>query len=297
MLQKGTDYTVSYKDNVNAGKATVTFTGKGDYEGTVSKQFTINKADRTITASNVTKTYGDQSFGLGAKLSGEGKLSYRSENTSAVTVDDSGKATVKGAGNATIVISSEATDNYNAVSKKITVTVKPADISRASVGAIKDKTYSGKAIKPALTVKLNGKTLKPDRDYVTAYADNKNAGTATITVTGKGNYKGSLKATFRIKKAAITVKTKKITLNASAVKEKDKKYSAGKVFDITKNSGEVTYRKTKGTNKVSVSKKGKVTVKKGLKKGSYTIKVKVKAAGDKNHTKVTKTVSFKVVVK
>ncbi|MCR5475264.1 MAG: hypothetical protein K6F28_08695 [Lachnospiraceae bacterium] len=56
-------------------------------------------------------------------------------------------------------------------------------------------------------------------------------------------------------------------------------------------------RKTKGTNKISVSKTGKITVKKGLKAGSYTVKVKVTAKRDKNHTKATKTVSLKVVVK
>ena len=74
-----------------------------------------------------------------------------------------------------------------------------ADISNAVVTLEKDSyTYDGKAKTPAVTVKLNGKTLILNTDYTVSYSNNTKAGTAKVTVTGKGNYKGSVTKTFTI---------------------------------------------------------------------------------------------------
>ncbi len=76
------------------------------------------------------------------------------------------------------------------------------DISKAAVTLEKDTyPYDGKAKTPAVTVTLNGKTLTLNTDYTVAYTDNVNVGTAKATVTGKGNYKGSVTKTFTITKA------------------------------------------------------------------------------------------------
>lgn len=68
-------------------------------------------------------------------------------------------------------------------------------------------TYDGKAKKPTVTVtaKVNGKTktLKNKTNYTVSYKNNKAAGTATVVVTGKGNYTGSTTRTFTIKKAVV----------------------------------------------------------------------------------------------
>ncbi len=58
-LKEGTDYTVKYQDNTNAGTAKYTVTGKGNYIGTVNGEFTIDQATITVTAENKTKTEGD----------------------------------------------------------------------------------------------------------------------------------------------------------------------------------------------------------------------------------------------
>ena len=71
-------------------------------------------------------------------------------------------------------------------------------IASATASAIADKTYTGKAIKPAPVLKYKGKTLKKGTDYTLAYASNKAVGKATITVTGRGKYKGSRKLYFNI---------------------------------------------------------------------------------------------------
>lgn len=58
--------------------------------------------------------------------------------------------------------------------------------------------YTGKALTPAVTVTYNGTTLVNGTDYVVTYSNNKEPGTATVTVTGQGSYRGSLSKTFQI---------------------------------------------------------------------------------------------------
>ncbi|MBQ6346368.1 MAG: InlB B-repeat-containing protein, partial [Clostridia bacterium] len=76
-----------------------------------------------------------------------------------------------------------------------------------TVAAIPGQTYSGAAIKPAPVVRdqTTGETLAEGVDYAVTYTDNVNVGTATATVTGKGDYAGQVSKTFTIKKAALTV--------------------------------------------------------------------------------------------
>lgn len=63
-------------------------------------------------------------------------------------------------------------------------------------------TYTGSPITPAVSVTLKGTQLMKDRDYTIAYTNHTNVGTATVTVTGIGNYAGTAKKTFVISKAA-----------------------------------------------------------------------------------------------
>ena len=79
------------------------------------------------------------------------------------------------------------------------VTPAATSIAKAKVSTAKSKyTYTGKALKPKVTVKVAGKTLKANTDYTMSYKANKNVGKATITVTGKGSYTGKVTKTFKI---------------------------------------------------------------------------------------------------
>lgn len=79
------------------------------------------------------------------------------------------------------------------------LTIAPISIGNATVAGVSlSYGYSGKAYTPALTVKVNGVTLTQGTDYKAVYRDNKDPGTATITITGMGNYTGT-----KIKKFAI----------------------------------------------------------------------------------------------
>ncbi len=79
-----------------------------------------------------------------------------------------------------------------------TFDIVPIDFTRAEIGQVEARTYTGKEITPEVNVKLNGKELKLFTDYTLAYKDNVNPGTAVVIVTGKGHYKGSLSKEFTI---------------------------------------------------------------------------------------------------
>ena len=80
--------------------------------------------------------------------------------------------------------------------------IKVRSATKRSVGKasvkVSDQVWTGKALKPAVTVKDGNVTLKKDRDYTVSYSANKGIGTAKVTVTGKGSYTGKITKTFKI---------------------------------------------------------------------------------------------------
>lgn len=71
----------------------------------------------------------------------------------------------------------------------------------ATVSDVADVTYSGKLKIPSVKVTHSGTTLKKNTDYTVSYSNNRNAGTASIKITGKRNYSGTITKTFKINKA------------------------------------------------------------------------------------------------
>jgi len=125
-LTRNTDYTISYKNNTNAGTASLIITGKGKYTGTKTVTFTINKAAQSITAKSSASTI---SVGKNATVSitgAKGTMSYKSSNTAVATVTSAGKVTAKKVGTVKITATSAATSNYKAASKTVTIKVVPA---------------------------------------------------------------------------------------------------------------------------------------------------------------------------
>ena len=188
---------------------------------------------------------------------------------------------------------------------------KLIDIADATV-AVKNQTYTGKALKPALTVTYGGKTLEAGTDYTATYTNNTKVGTATVTLKGIGTAKvtpegqdypdlfgGMKKATFKIVKAKnpMVVKTKAVTLKAKDVKKKNQTIKQTAAFAVTKNQGKVTYKKKSGDAKITIASNGTITVKKGLKKGKYKFVVNVTAAGNANYKKITKAATVDITVK
>lgn len=169
------------------------------------------------------------------------------------------------------------------------------DLSESSVTlSEKTYTYDGKAKTPDLTVTAAGKTLEKEMDYAVSYKNNKNAGTATVTITAKDDseYTGAKTINFTIKKAAQTLKLNVSKKNYKVTNLKKKKFT----FTIkpSTNKTSVTYKVTKGASKyISVSKKGVVTMKKGAKKGTYKVSVTAKASANYKSAKKTVTIIVK----
>ena len=144
--------------------------------------------------------------------------------------------------------------------------------------------------------------MKNGTDYTVSYKNNKNAGTATIVITGKGSYEGTITKTFKINKAKnpITVKTAAKTVKRSKLK---KAKQTVKPITISKAQGKVTYKLTsvpKVLGKlVKINTKGKITISKWTKakRGTYTIKVKVSAKGNKNYKSKSTTKKLTIKVK
>ena len=163
-------------------------------------------------------------------------------------------------------------------------------------------TYDSKSHKPTVTVKDCEMVLDKSTYDVTYPAGCKDAGEYKVTVDMKGNYYGTATASFTIKQAKqpMTVKAKTVTLKASKLKKKAQTVKISKALTIKKAKGTKTFKITsKGKlKKIKINKKtGKITVPKGTKKGTYTIKIKVTAAGNNNYKKGTKTVKVKIKIK
>ena len=104
------------------------------------------------------------------------------------------------AGTATVVVTGMG--GYKDTAEK-TFRIAPAPIKNASIGGIVDKRYTGKAQTQSPVVSFNGKVLKNGTDYTLSYKNNTKAGKATVTITGKGNFKDDVQKTFQIGNAVV----------------------------------------------------------------------------------------------
>lgn len=186
------DYTLEYRNNNAAGKASVTIIGKNNYTGSVTKEFDIYPSIQTcsISLSSTNYTYDG------------------TEHKPVVTVKDSSKVLVNGtdykleyspaveAGE--VSVSVIGMGNYQD-SKTETYTISPIDITTADYNVSESIfSYDGSSKKPAITVSYKGAVLVADRDYVLTYTNNINPGTAYAVVTGIGNYAGQVSLNFTI---------------------------------------------------------------------------------------------------
>ena len=206
-LMKDRDYTLAYTNHTNAGTATVTVTGIGNYIDTAKKTFVISKAKAPEiswpTASAIT---------CGEKVSNS-LLSGGSTQYGTFAWSDTVKDTIPTVGTSSYKVvftpSADTKNNYETITtteKEISLTVNAKSLTGANVTVSGSYTYTGQAQIPAadaVTVQLDGKTIPNDR-YTISASDNTNAGQATVTVTGKGNYTGTASGTFTIDKATPT---------------------------------------------------------------------------------------------
>lgn len=280
-LTSGTDYTATAAFNsANAGSQTATVTvtladtvknytlasdGKTTTAtaaihplpvvlnwGTIS--FTYDGSEKTVTAT-VTNRVGEDVI----------TLSYEGNTGTAV---NSYTATVTGLDNTNYTLD-------NATGTTQAWSIVEASITEATVELSETEfTYTGQSQKPTVTVKLGGKTLNAETDYDVDFGgDSINAGTYTVTVTGKGNYSGtaSSKPSYTIQKADQAALS--ITSTGPAT------YGQNYVLTTSGGSGSgvVTFTVTNGTGAATVSGNILTPSKAG------TVTVTAVKAGDNNY--------------
>ncbi|MGX8703448.1 MAG: S8 family serine peptidase, partial [bacterium] len=218
-----------------------------------------------------------------------------SSNKRYAVVNEDGTVTFKAAGiGKTVTITATAKDDPS-VRAKCVVTIQKKSIAKAVITGVEKATYTGKLIKPVPTVTLGSVTLRPGTDYTVSYSNNRMAGKAAVIVTGTGKYTGKTSVKFTIKKAKNPLVVTAATKKTSAEKLKESGVT-GSAITVKKAQGGVTYKKVSGSSALSVNAKtGKITVKKGMKKGTYKIRVAVTAAGNENYAKGTAKVTVKLL--
>lgn len=199
-LTKDTDYTVTGLTGTEPGSYPVTVTGTGNYTGEVTKSFTISKAQ--ISSAAITYDAGPYGY-TGKEWKPEVTVSFNSATLTAGNDYTVSYENNINAGTAKIIITGIG-DHFTGLTEK-TFTINSAEISGCTFAPIADVTYNTKAHTPEVTVAISGRTLEADKDYTVSYASNVNAGTATVTVTGKGNFTGSANTTFTIAKADLNL--------------------------------------------------------------------------------------------
>ena len=187
---------------------TVTAAATDNYNSkTVGFDLIITAKDtQTITAENVTATYGDTGKKITASgIANGGALSYAVKSgADVVSVDAQGNLTILKAGTAVVTVTAAETTDFAAATKDVTVTVNPKEITPV-IAVTGTYTYDdGKAITPTYTVTFGQEETLAAAEYDVKVTDNVDAGTAKITVTDKtgGNYTfAEIEETFEIGKA------------------------------------------------------------------------------------------------
>ena len=195
------NYDVVFENAQNAGTATCTVTGKGEFSGQVQTTFEIKKAEQQITNVPEDKkvVYGQQTE---IKVAAEAKTTpvLSSDKEDVISVTEDGKLQIKGIGTAVITITAPESDNYQAATASFKVTVM-GDLSKATIAPVASVEYTGKVIVPELTITDGTYQLVKNVDY-TVSGQRVSVGKATATIRGiDGRYAGSQTVTFEIVKA------------------------------------------------------------------------------------------------
>lgn len=281
-LKEGTDYKVEYTNNINIGTATAKIIGIGKFAGSQEKTFNITQKD--LGDTDVSATIPSDSYLFDGK-----------EVRPAVTVRAGGRTLVLGTdykvsyysndkiGTATLSVL--GIGNYTG---SIWKTFKIAGKDISVVSATLSQTaynYDGLEKKPTVTVYDGTKKLTIGTDYTVEYKDNKNCGTASVIITGKGNYSGTKTLYFDIVGKTQTVKTSYTYYT---------KYLTSKSFNLNASSdGDGTLTFTSSDPSVAtVDAKGQVTI-----KGTGKAVIKVETKNNVAYSPAYKDVHVKVLPK
>ena len=210
VLVNGLDYTLAYENNQKVGIAKVTINGKGSYAGTVTKTFEIlpaTMAKEMVSGADAKgqievvytgTAYTGLKLALGSYVLKEG-VDYTLKYNKTPLEAGSYTANITGIGN--------FKGNLKAIVK-----ITPVEMNTCNVALnYSSADYTGANVTPGVTIKVDGIEVAAS-NYSVKYKENKNAGTATVTITGKKSLKGTVERQFTITPAVINESSCTITV-------------------------------------------------------------------------------------
>lgn len=317
------NYALQYSGGrINAGTYKIKVTFKENYRGSKTLSYTIDKAENSISVSDIVCHEKDdeaQIETIVAQAHEDPQISYSSDN-SMVKVDRAGKVTISAgfSGKAEICIRTAETANYQATAKEINVIVEPHDYCRYTIAAgyKKDGTekytcrkclsqkentiyaiedihldnieydYDGQQHRPQVIMEdSTGKTISSEYYKVSYQADCASAGTHTVSIILKDKYSGVLTRKFTVRPIANEITAKNVEITASATKQQ--------TFSINaKVNGNARLTYTSDNKAVTVDGSGKVSIAKNF---VGKAKIKISALKTQNYNEATRTITVKVL--
>lgn len=195
----GTDFIAEYSDNINVGTAKIKLTGIGNYTGERTVNFRI--VALAISNSRISVEPVPEQIYMGVAVTPQMSLIYTDEDGEVIPLTDKdfsvayANNTKVGTARATIT----GKGNFSGT-RVVNFTISQHDIGAddIAVAEIPNQAYTGKQVTPAVTITCGEYTLKQGTDYRLTYANNTEIGTATVTITGNGNFSGTKTVTFAI---------------------------------------------------------------------------------------------------
>ncbi len=233
-LAENEDYRVSYRNNIKAGTATITIYGQGSYTGSKNEEFTISKTN--ISKADI---WLEDQIANGKKLIP--KVHARDAAGELVANEDYRISAISGSltnsGKVTVTILGMG-DNYKGSVKRSFLICDESDSLIGDSEITFDKSnessydidsngaflYTGYSIKPKIEIIDGNGNVLSSKYYKITYKNNKNAGTASMIITGRKGYRGSCKKYFVIAKrdisSAVIARIPEKTYTGSAIRPK-----------------------------------------------------------------------------
>lgn len=246
VLMEGTDYTVTYSNNINIGTATATIRAlnNANFTGSASVKFSIGNDVGGFIISGFAPSY-----------------AYTGNAITPGVVVETGSSTLTLGTDYTVSYS----NNVNAGTATITVTgtgkysgtqtanfiIEAKSIQSCDTTEVTDRTYTGDAYTPDITVSDGGKVLTKGVDYTVTYTNNTNPGTASILIQGmSNNYTGTKVISFKISAVAVKgLKSSSVKYNSLKLAWTKQGYADG--YQICNSSSKVV--KTVKKNSASIT--------------------------------------------
>lgn len=204
-MAEGTDYTVKYPDkSTDAGSYTITVTGKGNYTDTAELSYKIKQANGSGSVTMADYTYGDKAPAPvpTSATNGTTGVSYTYEGRDGTTYAKSETAPTD-AGSYTVTASFKESANATSCTATANFTVHPKGlVANDFTLSSTEFTYNGSEQKPTVSPVARGLDLTEGKGYTVKYPDaSTNAGSYKVTVTGQGNYTGTVELSYKINPA------------------------------------------------------------------------------------------------